>query len=191
MHPSYRQFGFTEADASYVAAFEKWARKQGWPRDQIEAAYAWYADQPRDSDRDNLIDSFSAFSDAQGWSSDARDAALVWHDTVVEHGSEAILPEEHTAPRDLESLDDIRRVMQEDPERYWSDSDMQRVHHDALERQASRSAVAKSIPSADQQRRGEIERLMRDDSRTYWRDEQLQNEYAAILAREYRVPDEH
>lgn len=152
MHPSYRQYGLTEADEPYVAAFESWARKQGWPREQIEAAYAWYAVQSPDTGRDMLVESFSTFSEQQGWSLGARDAALVWHGAIEDHAPEAALPETPTAVGDARSLDEIARVMRANPEA---------IAKAVLENQASLMQAMQAVMVADAQSESFLTRNMR------------------------------
>lgn len=203
----YREFGLvSDEDEILRRAFRDGFRRAGLSFAQFLDALAWYRDHARPdatdgpADEARLADAFAQFAADRGWPAEHRDGALDLYRAIRDDGPAAVtqspLPDADRAT--LARADDLLRT---DPDRYWSDAELQDAVFEARER-LERPAAESDVTAAPGRHRhdaqpdrrrhdrlhvAEVEALLRDPDgdgqRRYWNDAGLRTGYAQALAR--------
>jgi hypothetical protein len=138
MHPSYfSKWKFSSEDAPYVAAFEGWAKKSGWERKQVEAAFDWYADTHKPGQQPLSTEdgwfSWEDYATRKGFSVEDIRGTAQFHDTLVTQGPQAFA-EEHSRADDLKRAAEIEQLMKVPNGEYEANPEMRLEYHSILER---------------------------------------------------------
>jgi len=190
LHPRFEAYGLTAADADLVNSVRFAARRAGWSGRKLEQAFEWFKDHATDLGRmtvEQRIASFQEFTAARGWRAPEVESALGWFgeaQSALDRGQAPPLPPAPTREQDTARRAEIDRLMQEDPDAYWRNQDVQDELYEINARADGSSAQPAQVapPSVDSSgRRAEIEGLMKTSPDAYWRDPGVQAEYRALL----------
>jgi hypothetical protein len=188
----YAEFGLTEADEPFRRAFRDGFRNSGLDHSQFLAALRWYAEkgQHLGGDATRLAQSFGEFAQSAGWNATHIVAAQGVYNSIRGQGP-ATLTDAPSPERDQETIEYATKLLQTEPDRYWSDAELQELQLEAIERQQSAPqapsavdhyAIERGIAQRDI---AKFEAMMRDpqEAQKYWRSPELQAQFRDAITR--------
>jgi hypothetical protein len=191
----YAEFGLGPADEPFRRAVRDGFRHSGLDHSQFLAALRWYADtgQHLGGDATRLAQSFGEFAQGAGWNATHIVAAQSVYNTIQEQGP-AALTDAPTPERDKETIEFANELLRTKPDEYWSDTELQELQLEALERQQVAPAAASVVDDYAIERQiaqrdmAKYETMMRERPAEYWRSTEAQEAYRNAIERSTMTP---
>jgi hypothetical protein len=189
----WKRLGAKPADIPYCAFYAKKLEEAGWAPTFVDAAISFGL-----KHQEVGWDKFEGLAihqmRKQGLNDSVIDSMLIPADVIREspHVREALeaqsFAEDHAAGRQqavsTDRLDEIRRMMADDPDSYWGNPKLQAEFASLIEAQEGAPPGEVFIASEQVWRKKEIERLMAETPDKYWGNPSLQAEFAELAVSE-------